>query len=281
MKHFKKLIGIMVVLLATSLAAQNMPKQSSIPADMRLEWIHFIDGSAGAGLFEQPVSVLEPDGMLYFGGVTYSRDFPTTPDAVQTKFSGIQDAFLVKFDTRQPRVVYSTMLGGTKEEMVRGSCVDRVRNNIIMMGSTGSADFPTTDDALIKQFPGPDFMHADGFLTILGDDGRKLSYSTFIGGPQIDFGVWRVFVEPSGEIFASGHASSLNFLPADVIHPKGFKNGDGTYVMKLDAKCQRILSARLMGDFSSGHDVQRLSSADYLIVGNTTQPGVPHDQRRL
>jgi len=149
-------------------------------------------------------------------------------------------------------VVYSTLLGRAKEETARGPGVDRVRNNIIMMGSTGSADFPATDDALIKKFLGPEFMHAEGFLTILGDDGRKLGHSTFIGGPQIDFGVWCVFVEPSGEIIASSHASSLSFLPADVIRPKGFKNGDGTYVMKLDAKGQGLLSARFMGDFTSG-----------------------------
>jgi hypothetical protein len=101
MNHISKLISTvcLTALIATGLRAQDMPKQSSVPATpaeavnirpagMRLEWTHFIGGSAGDGVFEQPVSVLDRDGMLYFAGSTGSRDFPTTPDAVQAKFHG-------------------------------------------------------------------------------------------------------------------------------------------------------------------------------------------------
>lgn len=288
LKHFLKITGTvcLTVSIATGLAAQDISKQNSIPdapagaADisptgMHLEWTHFIGGRLWEYFTERPVSVLDHDGMLYFTGATISPDFPTTPDALQARFNGAQDIFLVKFDTRRPRVVYSTHLGGTRTDPGGTLCVDRTRNNIIIGGNTGSSDFPVTSDALIRQFQGPDFRHADGFLTILGDKGRKLSYSTFIGGPEIDFGIWRVIVEPSGEIVVSGHAGSFEYIPADIIRPNGSGKDGGNYIMKLDKKGQHVLSARLMGDLAIGLDVHRLTSGDYLIVGNTTNPEFP------
>ncbi len=282
-----QIIVTLTVLLTAGLSAQGAPKRNPTAAasadgsghlrraGMRLEWTHFIAGSGREFLGELPVAVLERDGMLYFTGGTASPDFPTTPDAAQATFHGIQDAFLVKFDTRRRKVEYSTLLGGAKEEIVAPPCVDRVGNRVLIGGSTGSADFPITGDALIGKLQGPDFRHADGYLTILGNDGRALSYSTFIGGPEIDFGVWSMIVEPSGGIFVSAYAGSFEFLPANVIHSGGAEPAPGNYVMKLDAEGRRVLEARLMGDLAAGQNVQRLASGDYLIVGNTTNPEFP------
>jgi hypothetical protein len=142
---------------------------------------------------------------------------------------------------------------------------------ISIVGNTGSSDFPTTSDALTKQFQGPVFRHADGFLTILSDGGRKMKYSTFIGGSKNDW-VEKVFVEPSGEVTLFGITESPGFPTADAVRSKGLKDGPALFVMRLDAKGQRVRSSRVLAN-SWGMDVQRLESGDYLVVGNTTNPG--------
>jgi len=276
----------LIALLATSLAAQENTNARTAagavsnvrPTGMRLEWTHFIGGSREEQLWGGVAPYLDRDGMLYLLGTTLSPDFPTTPDALDPTYKGgsqqwgREDIFLLKLNTRQPGIVYSTLLGGAKgPEHPADVYVDHARN-IYVVGNTGSSDFPTTGDALTKQFQGPDFRHADGFLTILGDDGRKLKYSTFIGGPKGD-GVGRVFVEPSGEIILFGDAGSLDFLPAGVVRPREFKGASGPFVMKLDAKGQRILSARLLGDFGR-MSIQRLDSGEFLIAGATTSPEI-------
>jgi hypothetical protein len=214
--------------------------------------------------------------MLCLPGTTKSADFPTTSDALYPTYQGgsqqwgREDVFLVKFSTRQPGIVYSTFLGGAKgPEHAADLYVDHARN-VYIVGNTGSSAFPTTGDALIKPFQGPDFRHADGFLTILSDDGRKLKYSTFIGGPKND-GVSRVFVEPSGEITLFGITESPGFPSADAIRETGLEDGPALFAMRLDATGQRVSCSHLLANAWTA-DIQRLESGDFLIAGSSDIP---------
>ncbi len=287
MKRTVAIISMLIALLAAELQGGEIHDavSTSDPAEvrtpeppkssLRLEWTYFIGGSDSENLGWLYAPVWDRDGMLWFTGTTKSHDFPTTPDAFDPTYHGgsqkwgTEDIFLVKFDPRRPGFAYSTILGGAQgPEHAADLHVDNARN-VYIVGNTGSPDFPTTSDAMIRQFQGPDFRHADGFLTILSDSGRKLKYSTFVGGPKND-GVSQVFVEPSGEIIFFGDAGSREFLPADVASLTG--SSEGSYVMRLDAKGRRILSAHLLG---FGLDrVQRLNTGDFLIVGHTTNPDI-------
>jgi predicted alpha/beta superfamily hydrolase len=246
---------------------------------LRLEWTHFIGGSGRENLGWLRSPVLNRDGMLYFTGTTLSSDFPATADAVYPAYKGgsqkwgLEDVFLVKFNTRQPGIAYSTFLGGAKGPEHAADLLVDGAGDVYIAGNTGSSDFPTTEDALTRQFQGPDFRHADGFLTILGDDGRKLKYSTFIGGSMND-GVSQVFVEPSGELTLFGITESPGFPSADAVRPKGLKEGPALFVMRLDARRRRVVFARLLEN-SWGTDIQRLDSGDFLIAGTTANPELP------
>ena len=253
------------------------------PAGMRLEWTRFICGSGDEFLGWQasPPAYLGSDGMLWLTGVTKSRDFPTTPDALYPTYKGgnlqqsTEDCFLLKFNTRQPGIVYSTFLGGAKGPVFSTSTGVDGAGNIAIVGHTRASDFPTTGDALTKQFEGD-----AGFLTILGDDGRKLNYSTFIGGSGKDRvgpdWVEQVFVESSGELTLFGITGSRSFPSADALRPQGLKVGRAfaLFVMRLDAKGQRVLYSRVLAN-SWGMNVQRLDSGDFLIAGTTTNPAFP------
>lgn len=241
---------------------------------MRLQWTYFIGGSRADGLGWLHAPVLNRDGMLWFTGTTKSPDFPTTPDAFDRTFHGggrwgAEDVVLIAFDTRRPAVAYSTLLGGAGgPEHAAALHVDGT-GRVMIAGNTGSRDFPTTSEALTREFRGPDFRHADGFLTLLSDGGRKLKYSTFVGAGKND-GVDHVFVEPSGEITLFGGTESAGF-PADTIRPTDVRDGPALFVMRLDATGQRVLFARVLAN-SWGSDVQRLDSGDFLITGSTDIP---------
>jgi len=274
-------MGALTALLAASLTAQEKKDATkAVPSSgLRLEWTHFIGGSDMDNLGWLRSPVLDRDGMLYFTGATKSSDFPTTPDAFNSTYHGgseqwgTEDVFLLKFNTRQPGMVYSTFLGGAKgPEHAADLHVDRARD-ITIVGNTGSSDFPTTGDALTKQFQGPEFRHADGLLTILSDDGRKLKYSTFIGGPKNDW-VSQVFIDSSGAITLFGITEARDSPSADAVRPKGIKEAPALFVMRLDAKGQRVLFSRVLAN-SWGIDIQKLASGDFLIAGTTANPEFP------
>jgi hypothetical protein len=289
MKTKNLCIGILSALLATSIAAQETKNTTAAapavadtsvrPAGMTLEWTHFIGGN-NFETVKTRTPVLDRDGMLWFLGETASKDFPTTSDALYRTYlggsdMGKEDIYLVKFNTRQPGIAYSTILGGAKGPESPSDLVVNTNGTITIVGSTSSPDFPTTYDALTKQFQGPERgRHGDGFLTILGDYGRTLKYSTFIGGTGGDR-VTKVFIDPSGEMTLFGVTESPGFPTADAIRPVGVRDGS-LFVMHLDAKGQRILSSRLLANYAPLEpDVQRLASGDFLIAASTNNPAFP------
>ena len=288
MKNLFRNIGIMsLALLAVNVASQEnttapiMNAPSTTPgnvrlAGMRLEWTYFIGSSQDDNLGWLRAPVLDRNGMLWFTGTTMSSDFPTTPDALDRVYRGgsdqwgKEDVYLLKFNTRQPGIAYSTLLGGAKGPEHASELIVNENGTITLVGNTGSSDYPATSDALTKQFQGPDFRHADGFLTILGDGGRMMKYSTFIGGSKNDW-VDKVFIDASGEMTLFGITESPGFPSTDTVRPKEITEASALFVLRLDAKGQQILSSRVLAN-TWGTDVQRLDSGDFLIVGSTSNP---------
>jgi hypothetical protein len=88
-------------------------------------------------------------GNAYVVGTTFSKDFPITPHAFQTKTNGSDDVFVVKFNATGSALYYSTYVGGptrgktTKENYGNAIAVDDL-GNAYVTGQTGSTKFPTS-----------------------------------------------------------------------------------------------------------------------------------------
>jgi hypothetical protein len=91
----------------------------------------------GGSSFEQaPALALNHDGSVVITGKTGSVDFPTTPGAVQSTFHGgtgtdegvPTDAFAAKLSPSGSRLVYSTYLGGSADDVGNGVALDRAGN---------------------------------------------------------------------------------------------------------------------------------------------------------
>jgi hypothetical protein len=74
-----------------------------------------------------------------------------------------------------PRLAYSTFLGGTDSDNGSGIAVDG-RGRAYVTGNTQSAGYPTTRGAFDTTFDG-----FDAFVTKLNASGSALDYSTFLG----------------------------------------------------------------------------------------------------
>jgi Beta-propeller repeat len=131
---------------------------------------------------------LDPTGHVYVTGWTESSEFPTTPAAFERTHGvdgGSGDAFVVKLSLDGSRLLYSTFLGGSDGDGGRGIAVD-AGENAYVIGTTCSADFPTTDGAhsrTLKSGCGPvEGPTGDPFIANLSADGSRLLYSTYFGG---------------------------------------------------------------------------------------------------
>ena len=83
--------------------------------------------------------------------------------------------------------------------------------NLILTGSTKSADFPTTPGSYDTLFNDrPVDVRSDGFISKINADGNALLYSSFIGGSKMDE-CTGVCVDSTGKLFLVGHTESIDF----------------------------------------------------------------------
>jgi uncharacterized protein (TIGR03437 family) len=164
--------------------------------------------TAFAGLGGQYIA-LDAQGLVYLAGA--STNLPQfTPGAFQTSgttaFCGgsldfvelCPNTYVAKVDPARSVLIYLTGLNGSYGATPSGIAVD-VNGNVVIAGSTQSADFPVTASSfqttytpvtppnVVAYGPGPlNAPLATGFAAKLNPSGSGLIWSTFFGGTATD-----------------------------------------------------------------------------------------------
>jgi hypothetical protein len=166
-------------------------------------------GGSGATTGGDGIAV-DANGDAYVTGTTGSSDFPTTPGAFQTSYSGCcgnLDAFVTKLNPTGSALVYSTYLGGAGSTYGDGIALDSA-GDAYVTGSTGysySTQFPTTPGAYQATWRG---WGGHGFVTKLNPSGSALVYSTYLGsGDTTGEGI---AVDASGDAYITGSTGATD-----------------------------------------------------------------------
>ena len=124
-------------------------------------------------------------GHLYSGSTVFGVDYPVTTGAFQQSFQGgVTDIAVTKYDTLGQTRIYSTYLGGSSDELPHSMVVNN-NNELYILGTTGSNDFPTTSNAFQTNFNGGTNFFPSG-LGVSFPDGSDM----FISRLNIDGGVY-------------------------------------------------------------------------------------------
>lgn len=98
-------------------------------------------------------------GEIFVTGNTGSLDFPTTDCAIDTFCHGAGsywggDVFLFKLDSSGENLLYSTLIGGSSDELLPDLILDddACTRSVVIGVSTSSLDYPTTPGAFQEQF---------------------------------------------------------------------------------------------------------------------------------
>ena len=92
-------------------------------------------------------------GEAVLAGGTQSPDFPTTPGAFDRSLTGRGEAFVARLDPSGKKLLYSTLLGGNRDEIATSLFVFK-NDCAVIAGHTWSANFPTTPNAFKRTFSG-------------------------------------------------------------------------------------------------------------------------------
>ena len=228
----------------------------------------------GGGALDRGAGVaVDTSGNAYVTGESSSDDFPTTPGAFQMTYNGgLKDAFVAKLSAAGTALLYSTYLGGTGGEGGSGIAVDTTGNAHIT-GTTFSADFPTTPEALQSTI-----TTQPAFITKLSTTGDALVYSTFLGGSGIDQPS-SIAVGPAGNAYITGGTHSTDFptTPGAFQRVKGTGNSEDAFVAKINPQGTALVYSTYLGgsEAEGGFDVAIDSSGNAYLTGITLSADFP------
>ena len=134
-------------------------------------------------------------GRMISGGIVQGGAYPITEGAYDDTFAGSWDCVITKYNDDASSPIFSTFLGGLKGEMPHSMTVNR-NGELIVLGTTSSAGFPTSDNAFQQDLKGGrEFIYetsidyssgSDIFITCFSPFGDSLIASTFLGGSGND-----------------------------------------------------------------------------------------------
>lgn len=188
----------------------------------------------GANADESSAIAVDEAGNAYVAGHTLSADFPVTSAAQPVhggvSYFGLGDAFVAKLAPNGASLLYSTFLGGSGDDEVRGIAVD-AEGSAVVVGRTYSSDFPR-ESAFQGNIGSPGETFPDAFAAKLAPNGTSLRYSTFLGGEGTDE-AYAVAVDADRNAYVGGYTDSEAFPTEAAFQPDG--GGDG-FLTKLSAE---------------------------------------------
>ncbi|WP_439556078.1 gliding motility-associated C-terminal domain-containing protein [Dyadobacter sp.] len=233
-------------------------------------------------------------GNLYSGGTVFGANFPATVGAFQVKFEGLVDVSILKFTPDGSSLVFATFLGGEDTD-VPNSLIVNSKNELLILGTTSSKNFPTRTNAFQRTFGGGtpsipisglDLPNgADIFISKLSADGKQLAASTYLGGNGND-GVsnspaftirnygdtfrGEIVVDQSDNVLVVSSTSSGNFPLKNPVQNKLNGSQDGI-VSKLDAGLSTLLWSTYLGGekADAAHSLKSLPNGDIYVTGST------------
>ena len=212
----------------------------------------------------------DAEGNLYLTGAALPA-FPTV-NAGQSDHRGFRDAFVSKLDPTGTTLLYSTYLGGSRDDLGRDLAVDAT-GRASVVGISSSADFPTAN-ALQEQHAGS----YDVVVARLSPSGASLEYATYLGGSGED-GLLRglaLALDAQGNAYVSGTTNSSDFPTLQALQPT-YGGAVDAFVAKVGSDEPALLYATYLGGTSSeyGGDLAVDGVGQAYVVGTTFSADFP------
>ncbi len=231
-------------------------------------------GSIGRGI------AVDSSGNVYLTGSTGSASFPTA-NSLQATLAGSTDAFVTKLRLGGDALIYSTYLGGSKQDIGNSIAVDS-SGNVYITGSTESTDFPTVNPIQPNKGgcpPGPFTLACnDAFVTKLNSMGSAIVYSTYLGGSSADISNG-IAVDRAGNAYITGQTLSEDFPTRNAFQSN--KRGDSSsfdaFVSKLNAAGSGLIYSTYFGgkENENGSGIALDSFGHVYLAGNTGSANFP------
>lgn len=242
------------------------------------------------------------DGNGYAGGIVFGMGYPLSVGAFQTAFGGGNlDMTISKFSANGSALLFSTFLGGNGPDMPH-SMVINSQNELVVMGHSGSTNFPVSAGTYDNTFNGGNNISfwtglanypngTDIVVAKLNPTGTALLGSTYVGGSGNDglnlgndlkFNYsdefrGEVIVDDQDNILVVSSTQSVNFPTVLPFQPAFAGGSTDACIFKLNPTLTTMLFSSYFGgiDDDSGYGIQINSSGQAYFCGGTKSSNLP------
>ncbi|WP_167856387.1 DUF7948 domain-containing protein [Hymenobacter metallicola] len=249
----------------------------------------------------------DQQGNMYSGGIVFGAGYPTTTGAYRTTFAGLIDIGIIKYNTATTGPasrVWATYIGGSSADFPQ-SLVVGSQGDLFMLGTTGSANYPTSSTAYDRSFNGGTYVEpfgssqyllpggSDIVVTRLSANGSTLVGSTYLGGEGNE-GLLRtsyselvrnygdgfrgdILLDANDNIYIASNTSSANFPAANGFN-NSYRGGDyDAIVCKFNSTASSLLWGNLLGGSGeeAAYSLQLDGAGNLYVSGGTTSSNFP------
>jgi len=244
-------------------------------------------------------------GTLYSSGITNHINvggfFPSTPGAFQIIYGGNYDIAILKYDSIGSQMLYASYMGGSSNDSPHSLIMDEKTQDLIIMGTTSSPNFPVTSGALSTvfnggvQLPTGIFEFPFGSDIIIGrisSDGSMLKASTFLGGSNND-GInptnsplvrnygdelrGDVITDSLGNVYISSVTLSSDFPSVNSFNTTFGGGLSDALLVKVTPDLSAIIWSAFLGGsgVDAAHSLKLGSDYSLYVAGGTTSANFP------
>ena len=239
-------------------------------------------------------------GNLYGGGIAFGVGYPTSIGAYQTNFCDQVDVAISKFDASGSFLHYSTYLGGSAADIPHSLHVND-NDELYIFGTTGSEDFPVTENAFDTSFNGgpgttlsTSMIFANGsdiFVAKLSADGTQLPASTYIGGTgndglntasslrknYADDNRGEIIVDGNSNVYVVTSTNSKDFPITTTIFQPDSSSKQDVCIFKLSQDLSTLVWSTYFGGSSddAGYSMFLAENKSVYFCGGTTSKDLP------
>ena len=250
-------------------------------------------------------------GNAFAGSSVFGIGYPITLGAYQTSWAGGDgilsipgtDIAITKYSSDGRTRLYSTYLGGSNDELPHSLIVNSA-DELFLLGSTSSPDYPVTPSAFDTSFNGGSSTSLSGLgvtyvngsdivITRMNADGTNLIASTFVGGSQDDglntstslkFNYadevrGEILIDQNDNIYVGSTTFSSDFPITSTAWDTTYNGLSDGCVFKMDNYLSQIIWSSFVG--SSGDDaiysLELDRSSKVYAAGGTTSTDLPFD----
>lgn len=248
---------------------------------------------------ESPHSlVVNGNNELYILGSSGSNNYPTVANGFDITFGGGpaltfntsygyshpngSDIVISRLSADGTNLLSSTYLGGSNNDGLnnsstlsynygdefRGEIIVDGSNNVLIVSSTSSTNFPTTPGAPQGGYGGGT---QDAVVAKLNQNLSTLLWSTFHGGSDADSG-FGIQLSSSGQIYITGGTSSSDLPTAGIPLDGSFNGTVDPYIARYSSSGNSLLACTYLGTsaYDQSYFVQLDLDDKVYVVGQTT-----------